>query len=259
MGTKMKDTIVFIYDEPGFMVQTIIQNITDAGMEIIDINSDIDEIERHQYDSEIIVYYIGNMEVGTRRVLKCLNGMTKEYRKTLCVIGESNSLRIAQETCDPGVITVFYNRPLDVRKLVNDLRVMLHTRVEYNRKKSILLVDDDTDFLQIAYAWFDGIYDVDIVSSAKEAMKYLSEKKPDLILLDHEMPKMSGYEFLSEIRKNWKTADIPVIFLTGKDDKESVMHIIEKKPNGYLLKSTRKDQLLESIDNFFADHILKIK
>ncbi len=73
------------------------------------------------------------------------------------------------------------------------------------------------------------------------------------------MPKMSGYEFLSEIRKNWKTADIPVIFLTGKDDKESVMHIIEKKPNGYLLKSTPKDQLLESIDNFFADHILKIK
>ncbi len=136
---------------------------------------------------------------------------------------------------------------------------MLSTREEYDRKKSILLVDDDTDFLQIAYSWFDGVYDVDFVSSAKEAIKYLSDKKPDLILLDHEMPKMSGYEFLAEIRKSWKTADIPVIFLTGKDDKDSVMQIIEKKPNGYLLKSTPKDQLLKSIDDFFADHILKLK
>ncbi len=97
------------------------------------------------------------------------------------------------------------------------------------------------------------------MNSASEAMKYLSEKKPDLILLDHEMPKMNGYEFLSEIRRSWKTAGIPVIFLTGKDDKEGVIQILEKKPDGYLLKSTPKDQLLESIDDFFANHILKIR
>ena len=254
----MTDKIVFIYDEPGFMVQTIIQNVTGSGLEVVDINADISEIERNQYVSDVIVYYIGNVEMGTKRVLKCINGMCKEYRKSLCVIGESNSLRIAKETCDPGVITATYTRPLDVRKLVSDLGRMLHTREEYARKKTILLVDDDTDFLQIAYAWFDGVYDVDFVSSAKEAMKYLSDKKPDLILLDHEMPKMSGYEFMAEIRKNWKTADIPVIFLTGKDDKESVMHILEKRPNGYLLKSTPKEQLLKNIDDFFADHILRI-
>ncbi len=255
----MNETIVFIYDEPGFMVQTIVNNIKEAGMEVININADLTEIERNQYASDIIVYYLGNIEVGTRRVLKCLNGMCREYRKTLCIIGESNSLRRAEETCDPGTITISYKRPIDVRKLVSDLKIMLNTRIEYARRKSILLVDDDIDFLQIAYTWFDGVYDVDFVSSAKEAIKYLSEKKPDLILLDHEMPKMNGYEFMSEIRRSWKTADIPVIFLTGKDDKESVIQILEKKPDGYLLKSTPKDQLLESIDNFFADHILKIK
>ncbi len=185
--------------------------------------------------------------------------MCREYRKTLCIIGESNSLRKAEGTCDNGIITVSYKRPIDVRQLVSDLRKMMGTRVEYARRKSILLVDDDMDFLQIAYTWFDGVYDVDFVNSASEAMKYLSEKKPDLILLDHEMPKMNGYEFLSEIRRSWKTAGIPVIFLTGKDDKESVIQILEKKPDGYLLKSTPKDQLLESIDDFFANHILKIR
>ena len=255
----MNDTIVFIYDEPGYMVQTIVHSIEEAGMKVIGINADLTEIERNQYASDIIVYYLGNVETDSRRVLKCLNGMCREYRKTLCVIGESNSIRKANEACDPGIITMSYFRPLDVRKLITDLNVMLDSRVEYARRKSILLVDDDIDFLQIAYTWFDGVYDVDFVNSAREALKYLSEKKPDLILLDHEMPKMNGYEFLSEIRKSWKTSDIPVIFLTGKDDKDSVIQILEKKPDGYLLKSTPKDQLLESIDDFFADHILKIR
>ncbi len=255
----MKETIVFIYDEAGFMVQTIVNNIKEAGLEVITINADLNEIERNQYASDIIVYYLGNVEAETRKVLKCLNGMCKEYRKTLCIIGESNSLRKAEEACDQGIITASYKRPIDVRNLISDLKTMLNNRVEYARRKSILLVDDDIDFLQIAYTWFDGVYDVDFVNSAKEAIKYLSGKKPDLILLDHEMPKMNGYEFMSEIRRSWKTADIPVIFLTGKDDKESVIQILEKKPDGYLLKSTPKDQLLESIDNFFADHILKIK
>ncbi len=241
------------------MVQTIIHNIEEAGMKVISINADLTEIERNQYASDIIIYYLGNVEMDSRKVLKCLNGMCREYRKTLCIIGEANSLKRAQETCDPGIITVSYNRPIDVRKLVSDLRMMLGIRVEYARRKSILLVDDDMDFLQIAYTWFDGVYNVDFVNSAKKAMKYLSEKKPDLILLDHEMPKMNGYEFLSELRRSWKTADIPVIFLTGKDDRESVIQILEKKPDGYLLKSTPKDQLLESIDDFFADHILRIK
>ena len=65
----MNETIVFIYDEPGFMVQTIVNNIKEAGMEVININADLTEIERNQYASDIIVYYLGNIEVGTRRVL----------------------------------------------------------------------------------------------------------------------------------------------------------------------------------------------
>lgn len=253
----MSDNIVFIYDEPGFMVQTIIHSIEETGMTVTSINADLSEIERNQYASDIIVYFLGNVEADTKRVLKCLNGMCREDRKTLCILGETGSLKLAEETCDPGIITVSYKRPFDVRELVADLRKMLGVRVEYARRKRILLVDDDMDFLQIAYAWFDGIYDVDFVNSGKEALQYLSEKKPDLILLDHEMPKMSGYEFMSEIRRSWKTAHIPVIFLTGKDDKEGVIQILEKKPDGYLLKSTPKDQLLMSIDDFFANHILR--
>ena len=252
----MTNAIVFIKGEPGFMVQAVLKNIRNANLDVIEIEADIVEIERHQYDSDIIMYYMGSAQQVNKRILECLSGMCKEFRKTLCLIGDSESLYTAEKTCDPGVVSVTYSRPLDVRVLVDDLKNMLSTHEEYARKKTILLVDDDTDFLQMANTWFSGTYVLDAVSSAKEALKYLNSKKPDLILLDYEMPKMSGYELLSEIRRAWKTADIPVIFLTGKDDKDSVMKIIDKKPDGYLLKSTPKQQLLSSIDKFFADYIL---
>ena len=252
----MSNSIVFIKGEPGFMVQAVLKNMQSSGLDVIEVDADIAEIERHQYDSNIILYYMGSTQQVTKRVLECLSGMCKEFRKTLCLIGDSESLYTAEKTCEQGVISVTYNRPIDVRSLVDDLKHMLGTHEEYARKKTILLVDDDTDFLQIANTWFSGTYVIDTVNSAKEALKYLNNKKPDLILLDYEMPKMSGYELLTEIRRAWKTADIPVIFLTGKDDKDSVMKIIDKKPDGYLLKSTPKDQLLSSIDKFFADYIL---
>ena len=56
----MNETIVFIYDEPGFMVQTIVNNIKEAGMEVININADLTEIERNQYASDTAQFQYGN-------------------------------------------------------------------------------------------------------------------------------------------------------------------------------------------------------
>ena len=80
---------------------------------------------------------------------------------------------------------------------------------------------------------------------------YLAENKPDLILLDYEMPVTSGPQVLEMIRNETNVDSIPVIFLTGKGDRESVMKVLELKPDGYLLKSTEKAALLKSIADFF--------
>ena len=74
----------------------------------------------------------------------------------------------------------------------------------------------------------------------------------DLVLLDYEMPVMNGPDVLKEIREMPAIKDIPVIFLTAKDDKESVMSVIRLKPAKYLLKSMPKEKLISSIDDFFA-------
>ena len=80
---------------------------------------------------------------------------------------------------------------------------------------------------------------------------YIADNKPDLILLDYEMPVTSGPQVLEMIRSETKTDTIPVIFLTGKGDRESVLKVLALKPDGYLLKSMDKAALLKSLEEFF--------
>ena len=73
----------------------------------------------------------------------------------------------------------------------------------------------------------------------------------DLILLDYEMPLLSGLDFLRIVRSDEATKDIPVIFLTAKDDKDTVLEILKDKPTGYLLKTTAPITLKYNIKKFF--------
>ena len=84
------------------------------------------------------------------------------------------------------------------------------------------------------------------------AIKYLTQSRPDLILLDYEMPVCDGKQVLEMIRAESDFSDVPVIFLTSKGDRESVLNVMALKPSGYLLKTLPPEQIVESIDKFFA-------
>ena len=93
-----------------------------------------------------------------------------------------------------------------------------------------------------------------MVSSGMQAIKWLGKNKADLILLDHEMPVTSGPQVLEMLRADSETSSIPVIFLTGKGDKESVMAVVALKPEGYFLKGIQKAELLQKLQEYFILH-----
>lgn len=75
-----------------------------------------------------------------------------------------------------------------------------------------LIVDDDETFLKTVKNWLSRQYRVTIVTSGAQAMMYVADNQPDLILLDYEMPVTSGPQVLEMLRSEPKTAKIPVIF-----------------------------------------------
>jgi len=90
------------------------------------------------------------------------------------------------------------------------------------------------------------------VNSGIQAIKWLAKNKVDLILLDYEMPVTSGPQVLEMLRNDPENANIPVMFLTGKGDKESVMKVLSLKPEGYFLKTIEKAELIKNLNDFFV-------
>ena len=81
---------------------------------------------------------------------------------------------------------------------------------------TVLIVDDVVDNLHMLTDMLEAQgHEVRIAMSGKEALEKIAEKHPDLILLDIQMPGMTGYEVCEKVKANKKTEDIPVIFLSA--------------------------------------------
>lgn len=120
-------------------------------------------------------------------------------------------------------------------------------RTRKGSKKCILAVDDAAIILQRITDALGKYYTVVTVNSGVRALRYLENEKPDLILLDIRMTPKDGFETLREIRSMEDRADIPVIMLTGLEDKKSVMEGIKLGICDYVLKPFAPEDLLERI------------
>lgn len=120
------------------------------------------------------------------------------------------------------------------------------------RKKKILVVDDSDFMRQNLLNLLGKDYEMIESDSSIAAIKSITVNRPDLILLDYEMPVCDGRQTLEMIRSDKEIADIPVIFLTGRGDMESVKKVMSLKPKGYLLKTMPEEDIKKTIDTFFA-------
>lgn len=121
--------------------------------------------------------------------------------------------------------------------------------VPISSRKHILVVDDDFRMLKLIKRYLDDSYDIATAINGKVALKFLENKMTNLILLDYEMPEENGPAVLEKLRANPATSSIPVIFLTGINDRKKIQQVLALKPQGYLLKPIDHDKLVESIEN----------
>lgn len=119
--------------------------------------------------------------------------------------------------------------------------------------KSILLIDDSMIQHRIMKVLLKDKYELLMASSGLEGIKIAQKKKPDLILLDYDMPDMSGKETFEWLKDMDVTKDIPVLFLTGVSDKEYVEEVLRLRPQGYLLKPVEQNRLFEALQSILGE------
>jgi len=110
------------------------------------------------------------------------------------------------------------------------------------------MVDDDLTCLTVAKNNLVDRYDIFTIPSGSKLFNILKKVTPDLILLDIEMPEMSGYDVIKVLKNNENTADIPVIFLTAKIDPESEVKGLSLGAVDYITKPFSKELLLKRME-----------
>lgn len=116
-----------------------------------------------------------------------------------------------------------------------------------DKKKHILIVDDDRTVLKMLKSALSDRYEITTMINGVMVDKLLETKKVDLIILDYEMPIETGADIFRRIKKNPKALHIPVCFLTGVTDREKILEVMSLKPHGYLLKPIDMDMLSATI------------
>ena len=164
-----------------------------------------------------------------------------------------------------------FNDDLDFQDNIDEDKKEINLKVEsdgatykdYNNlnnkgeKRKILIVDDDIKILRVMNAYLSNKYDVAIVKNGRGAMQYLRTNMPDLILLDYIMPMEDGPEVYRKIKLVDRLRKIPIFFLTGVSDSKKVRKALELKPEGYILKPIKRDQLIKRLESFFDTYVSK--
>ncbi len=246
-------TVLFIANEPGIVGKGITKALEYEGFDVMTIPDDPKVILNHRADSNILLYYPSGDNDHIKRVSTMLAEMCRDDDKILCLAGDYLDIATAQEIHDKEYIKSVYPRPINLEIMAADISAYHDMFLGNDRIRTILVIDDDPDFLHIMVNWLSASYNVDCSHSGVNALSYLDKKRPDLILLDYEMPGMNGQKVMQRIRSNPVNERIPIVFLTGMNDKEGVLKLLEQRPDGYLLKSIPREELLEALQRFFSE------
>ena len=167
------------------------------------------------------------------------------------IMGNIDELELLWETLPQQMVMDVFTRPITVGDMVDNICTQMNDFYQL-KKRTILAVDDSGIILRKIKALLEDTYQVVLANSGAMAIKYLTLNTPDLILLDYAMPIVDGSQIMQMLREDPEFHHIPIIFLTGKNDAETVKNVMSLKPDGYLLKSMDPQKLHAAIDDFFA-------
>jgi len=124
-------------------------------------------------------------------------------------------------------------------------------------RKKIIITDDNASYLSIVRTLLKPFYDVYPASSGAKLFKIMENFIPDMVLLDISMPEMNGYDIITRMKETPRYKDIPVVFITAKDDEESAEIGLNLGAVDYVTKPFYGPLLLRRINNLLQIEQLK--
>ena len=247
----------------------MVKNITAAGYEVIYSPPSMKKITKLEPLPNLIIVYLGGDDTKFQEPLEFLAKIKNSginINTHIFLIGNPIEIESTYRIIPKPLVSGIFQRPVNTADLVTKLGLAVSGYSlsedingveagfkggEVQNHKRVLIVDDDTTFLRSMRTEMAKKFNVYITNSGMNAVSFLKERPVDLILLDYEMPVVSGLEVFRILRSEETTVNIPVIFLTSKDDKDIVMKVLEVHPVNYLLKPIAPTILVRTVEDYF--------
>ncbi len=249
-GEEKVQNVMIISEVQSYLVLSLKERFEEANYHVIQVKADIGAISRIEEPVSMMILYTDEKMGDMLQELNYIKDKSAEEDISIFAIGDVDELRAVEKMIPKHLIRQEFYRPINVNEVVETIAAFEKKFGRQNKKK-ILVVDDSGAMLRNVKGWLEEQYQVILANSGAMAIKYLAMNRPDLVLLDYEMPVVDGKQVLEMIRSEHEFADIPVIFLTSKGDRESVMKVMALKPEGYLLKTMEPAQIIKSVNDFF--------
>ena len=212
----------------------------------------VKELSESLEGTDLIVLYTDS-DIGEKSdVLVYIKDWCHAEDKQMIIIGTKIEYDVVRKIVPADMVYEFFERPLEMEKFLGKVELCLIQEAKQGKRKSILIIDDDVQYMSMISDWLKENYRVSMANSGMNAIAWCSKNTADLILLDYEMPIVEGPQVMEMFKSDPELSQIPVMFLTGNNDRDSIVKVVSLGPADYLLKTIDKKGLNEKLDNFFA-------
>ena len=243
--------ILLVRNDTTFMVNAIKKSLIDNHFVVAESSYSISDISANKDDASLAILYTDSDFIEHQDAIIYFKDLCIEENMIVIVIGDNDAFKFIHRFIPKEDIASELTRPLDMDELLSKIFIVTADEYIQMKRKCILVVDDDFTYLQMLREWLKDDFRVGVANSGAQAVAWLANNKADLILLDYDMPVIDGPKVMEMLKKESFSSGIPVMFLTGKNDKKSVTDVLALKPADYLLKSIDKGKLLETLKNYF--------
>lgn len=122
---------------------------------------------------------------------------------------------------------------------------------------NVLIVDNDKQTLETMSLYLEDVATVSTVLGGRQALDFVHQNPVDVIFLDVDMPIMDGFATLEQLRNIEKCINVPVVLVTGKTDKQTILSSFVMGVDGYLAKPVSKETLVNKLQEVY--HVRETK
>jgi CheY-like chemotaxis protein len=252
VNNGVSQTIIIVTGAKSYFPVSIKEKLEHLNYLIKAVFADHEHDNAHEIFNPLcgIIIFADEKLVSETQTLNFIKDRAQTEDIPIFTVGTIDELKTIRTVIPKEYINREFPRPFSVNALVITVHEVITDFNEIITKK-ILVVDDSGAVLRSVKQWLGTKYKVHLANSAAMAIKSIALNKPDLILLDYDMPVVDGRQLIEILKSEPEFEDIPVIFLTAKEDKRQLLSVQAYKPDGYLLKSMGPGQIVQAIDDFF--------